>query len=210
MQLFLQPGRHVRGNSLYNQFERFCHAYMASNKEDKGISRIDSGSTHGWFVRSYRNGKTYSKLFSDRKCGGKEQAYALAKSHREQLAEQVSAMPKEPSKRRVVRSDSRNKTGELGVSYTVKKGPNGTKHECYSVSWRPEPGVQKCTSFSIKKYGKEEAFKLAVEHRRKVMREIHGENFQNLQSRIGKAESKPPPLASPPMEPEDDDNPFQI
>lgn len=183
---------------------------MASNKEDKGISRIDSGSTHGWFVRSYRNGKTYSKLFSDRKCGGKEQAYALAKSHRKQLAEQVSAMPKEPSKRRVVTSDSRNKTGELGVSYTVKKGPNGTKHECYSVSWRPKPGVQKCTSFSIKKYGKEEAFKMAVEHRRKVMREIHGENFQNLNSRIEKAEPKPPPLTSRPLEPEDDDDPFQI
>lgn len=47
---------------------------MARSKANKGISRIDSGSTHGWFVRGYRNGKTYSKLFSDRKCGGKGKA----------------------------------------------------------------------------------------------------------------------------------------
>jgi len=37
--------------------------------------------------------------------------------------------------------------------------------------------VQKCTSFSIKKYGEKKAFKLAVEHRRKMMRDIHGPTF---------------------------------
>ena len=43
---------------------------MAKRKEEddmKGISRIDSNGTHGWFVRVYRNGKTYSKLYSDKK-----------------------------------------------------------------------------------------------------------------------------------------------
>lgn len=150
---------------------------MARSKAKKGISRIDSGSTHGWFVRGYRNGTTYSKLFSDRKCGGKGKAQKLARDYRDELAEQIEAIPKRPRARRIVTSDARNTTGELGVSRTTKLGPNGTKHECYSVSWRPEPGVQKCTSFSIKKYGEKKAFKLAVAHRRKMMREIHGPNF---------------------------------
>jgi len=51
----------------------------------KGISRIDSGSTHGWFVRGYRNGTTYSKLFSDRKLGGKGKAKKMAQEYRDQL-----------------------------------------------------------------------------------------------------------------------------
>lgn len=60
----------------------------------KGISRIDSGSTHGWFVRAYRNGKTYSKLFSDRKCGGKGKALKLAKEHRDELQAKLEKIAK--------------------------------------------------------------------------------------------------------------------
>lgn len=151
--------------------------YMKQSKANKGISRIDSGSTHGWFVRGYRNGKIYSKLFSDRKIGGKAKALTMAQAFRDKLNEKIESIPKKPSKRRLVLSDSRNKSGELGVSRTTKKGPNGTLHDCYSVSWRPEPGVQKCTSFSIRKYGEKKAFKLAVEHRRKMMRKIHGPTY---------------------------------
>ena len=150
---------------------------MARSKANKGISRIDSGSTHGWFVRGYRNGKTYSRLFSDRKSGGKGKAENLAKSYRNELNHELESIQKKPRQRRIVVSDSHNTSGELGVSRTIKMGPNGTKHECFSVSWRPEPGVQKCTSFSIKKYGEKKAFKLAVEHRRNMMREVHGPNF---------------------------------
>ena len=147
---------------------------MKQSKANKGISRIDSGSTHGWFVRGYRNGKIYSRLFSDRKSGGKTKALKLAQVFRDELNDKLESIPKKPRKQRIVVSDSRNKTGELGVSRTTKKGPNGTLHECYSVSWRPKPGVQKCTSFSIRKYGEKKALKLAVEHRRKMMRETHG------------------------------------
>jgi len=61
----------------------------------KGISRIDSGSTHGWFVRCYRNGKTFSKLYSDRKCGGKGKALQQAKDHRDALQERIDkSIPK--------------------------------------------------------------------------------------------------------------------
>ena len=84
-----------------------------------GISRIDSGSTHGWFVRGYRNGKTYSKLFSDRKIGGKAKALKMAKAYRDELNEELELIPKKPRRRRIVVSDSRNSTGELGVSRTV-------------------------------------------------------------------------------------------
>ncbi len=152
------------------------HKVMASGgtASDKGISRIDSGSTHGWFVRGYRNGRTWSRLFSDRKCGGREEALAAARAFRDRLHAELQAQPKAPRARRIVQRDARNTTGVLGVCRTVKKGPGGARYECYSVSWRPEPGKQKCTSYSIRKYGEERAFQLAVAHRQRVMREIHG------------------------------------
>jgi len=144
---------------------------------NKGISRIDSGSTHGWFVRGYKNGRTYSKLFSDMKCGGKRKAQQMAKEYRDQLHEELAAIPAKPRSRRIVYRDSRNTTGVLGVCKTRKISSNGTVNECYSVSWRPKPGIQKCTSFSIKKYGERKAFNLAVAHRKKMMREIHGSKY---------------------------------
>lgn len=141
------------------------------HKKEKGISRIDSGSTHGWFVRGYRNGKTFSRLFSDLKHGGTEAALDEARTFRASLYEDLEKIPAQPRARRVVTRDSRNTTGVIGVCRTTKTGPNGTKHACFSVSWRPERGVQKCTSFSIRKYGEEKAFQLAVAHRKKMMQE---------------------------------------
>lgn len=143
----------------------------------KGISRIDSGSTHGWFVRAYRNNKTYSKLLSDSKFGSKESALKEAIKIRDQFITQLAKIKKKPSKRRVVKRDCRNVTGELGVSRTSKKAHNGQYYESFTVSWRPKPGVQKSTSFSIRKYGEEKALQLAIEHRRQMMKKIHGVNF---------------------------------
>lgn len=144
------------------------------SKKEKGISRIDSGSTHGWFVRGYRNGRTFSRLFSDMKSGGREESYKLAVEFRDILYEKIEEIPKKPRSRRVVLRDARNSTGVLGVCRTTKKSPNGNLNECYSVSWRPEPGKQKCTSFSIRKYGEKKAFQLAVAHRKKMLKEIYG------------------------------------
>ena len=151
---------------------------MATKKE-KGISRIDSGSTHGWFVRGYRNGKTWSRLFSDMKCGGRRKALEAALSFRDELHGKLDQIPTQPRARRIVTRDARNASGVLGVCRTAKKSPNGTVNEVFSVSWRPAPGIQKCTSFSIRKYGEKKAFQLAVAHRKRMLREIYGPTVIN-------------------------------
>jgi len=165
---------------------RAINTHMAKrDKRNKGISRIDSGSTHGWFVRGYKNGKTYSKLFSDLKCGGKRKAQQGARQYRDELYEKLAQIPNKPRGRRIVYRDSRNTTGVLGVCRTAKRSANGRVNECYSVSWRPEPGVQKCTSFSIKKYGEKKGFQLAVAHRRKMLRQIYGPGiFRKMAARL--------------------------
>ena len=60
-----------------------------------------------------------------------------------------------------IRSD--NKTGIVGVTYST---PNGVEY--YVVSWR-EDGKRVNRAFSIKKYGKEEAFRLACEAREEAV-----------------------------------------
>jgi hypothetical protein len=140
---------------------------MNTVQSQKGISRIETSSTLGWYVRVYRNKKTYSKFFSDTKYGGKDKALEMALFEKEELSKMISKIPKKPTKRRVVTKDKRNTTGVLGVSRTSKKASNGKSYDCYTVSWRPEPKVQKSTSFSIKKYGEEKALEMAIQLRRK-------------------------------------------
>lgn len=78
------------------------HIKIMAKKDikNKGISRIDSGSTHGWFVRGYRNGKTYSKLFSDLKLGGKKKAMDQARDYRDNLLKELEKIPAAPRGRR--------------------------------------------------------------------------------------------------------------
>lgn len=139
---------------------------MNGNQSLKGISRIEASSTFGWYVRVYRNKKTYSKFLSDSKHGGKEKALAMAIREKEAMNKMIGQIPKKPTKRRVVTKDKRNITGVLGVSRTSKKASNGKSYECYTVSWRPKPKLQKSTSFSIKKYGEEKALQMAIQLRK--------------------------------------------
>ena len=65
----------------------------------------------------------------------------------------------------------------MGVSRTYKRDRRGVRHEVYAVSWNPEPGVARGTSFSIKRYGEEEAFRLACTLRWEKMKEIYGDRY---------------------------------
>ncbi|ACF14765.1 cytidine deaminase [Chloroherpeton thalassium ATCC 35110] len=63
---------------------------MTQEKKYRGITRIDSHDTHGWFVRAYKAGKTTSKLFSDAVYGGKEIALKEAITFREELVKKLN------------------------------------------------------------------------------------------------------------------------
>lgn len=149
------------------------------SKKEKGISRIDSATTRGWLVRGYKNGKRYSKLFSDKKLGDTEKALDAAKVYRDQLVEKLESIPSKPRAKKIVLRDSRNSTGVIGVSRLSKKGKNGNVIEFYSVTWRPAPCQQKCTSFSIRKYGPDLAFKKAVTYRYEMLKSAHGPKIAN-------------------------------
>lgn len=139
------------------------------SKKLSGISRIDSGATHGWFVRAYRNGKTYSKFYSDLKNKGKNKALNLALAYRDELKARLG--PPLP-KARVMKQNSSNTSGVIGVSRTKRRSATGKIVEYFTVSWRPEPNIAKNKSFSVGTIGEEKAFELAVKFRKAKEKEI--------------------------------------
>ncbi len=152
-----------------------------SHQKVRGISRIDSQNTHGWFVRVYNETVTYSKLFSDKKFGGQANAFDKAVAFRNALYNEVG---KQFPTRRVVRKDKRNKTGVIGVCRTRKRNASGSYNEFFSVSWSPEYGSHKCRMFSISKYGEEEAFRRACELREQVEKQIHGHSWVERPTKV--------------------------
>lgn len=61
-----------------------------------------------------------------------------------------------------------NNTGVKGVKYREYK-----YSKVYICSWIDEDKVQRCKSFTIGKYTEEEAFRLACEHRKKIVEELN-------------------------------------
>lgn len=148
----------------------------------KGISRIESKSNgYGWYVRTYLNGKTYSKFYADSKYGGKERALKIAKKAKKLAEEQLKPWRKRRSERRrmLVKKTRRNKTGVVGISRTKKTMRSGNTYEYFVVNW-VENRKPRSTSISIHKYGEDEAFKRAVRLRDEKMRMIHGKRYEEI------------------------------
>lgn len=122
----------------------------------KDISRIDqeSNRSHGWYVRLRFLGKTYSKFFADRKCGGKNSSLLAAIAWRDDTEKKLG----KPRTDRHVVTVSNTKSGVVGVRLNEKLGR-------YEVSWVNIEGKQGKTSVSIAKHGKKGAFKRACKIR---------------------------------------------
>ncbi len=139
----------------------------------KGIVRIDTGATHGFQVRVGHNKKRFTKLFSDRKCGGRESAFSRAVAYREKLVAKIDALP-ENAPRRVLRNYA---SGPIGVHRTFVRGSSGKKYEIYCAAWNPEPGVHRVKAFSLNKFGEHRAFEMACKLRFEMMKAIHGDRY---------------------------------
>jgi hypothetical protein len=118
-------------------------------EKHKDIARIDQESkrTHGWYVRVRFLGRTHSKFFSDRKCGGRYSSLLSAISWRDKTEKKLGKV--RTNKHMVTVSNSG--TGVVGVRLNDKLNR-------YEVSWVTHQGKQGKTSVSISKHGKKAAF----------------------------------------------------
>lgn len=126
-------------------------------EKHKDIARIDQESkrTHGWYVRVRYLGKTHSKFFSDKKCGGRYSSLLSAISWRDKTEKKLGKV--RTNKHMVTVSNSG--TGVVGVRLNEKLNR-------YEVSWVTDLGKQGKTSVSINKHGKRAAFEKACQIRK--------------------------------------------
>lgn len=118
-------------------------------KKHKDITRVgqESKRSHGWYVRLRFQGKTQSKLFSDKRNGGKHTALEAAISWRNETEKRLG---KTRTDKHIV-TFANSGTGVVGVRLNEK-------YNRYEICWVTPEGRQGKTSVSIRKYGKEAAF----------------------------------------------------
>lgn len=121
-------------------------------EKHKDIARIDQEEkrTHGWYVRVRFQGKTHSKFFSDKKCGGRYSSLLAALAWRDATE---ASLGKTRTDKHIV-TVSNTDTGVVGVRFNEKLNR-------YEVSWVNALGKQGKTSVSIAKHGKKKAFEKA-------------------------------------------------
>lgn len=147
------------------------------------LSRIDNPTSHGWTVRISRGEEKIIKFFSDNKFGGKRLSQAAARNFRDETLGRLTKQGKLPRAKKMVVRQKRNKTGVIGISKVFKKRPDGRLAPYYSITWHPQPGVQRGTSISIEKYGEEKAWKKAQAIRnRQLMRRFGSGVFRKMKA----------------------------
>ncbi|QDT12162.1 AP2 domain protein [Planctomycetes bacterium K23_9] len=133
---------------------------------NRNITRINRQSTGGYLVRITRKGKLRSKYFADVD-GGKRKALQEARLYRDELE---SKMRGYSSKQLAKKERADNTSGYPGVRKATEADPRWPSNPCYNywiAQWSPSKGVRRTRRFSVEKYGEEEAFRLAVQARKR-------------------------------------------
>ena len=143
---------------------------MARKNPRRNISRIDmfstSGKSHGgWEVRIQRRGKKYEKFFADGQHGGRRAAIQAAKVYRDELEAKLRPY----SVKELARSPSvRNNSGVVGVRRALQVEETDDYIYTYTfwiAQWTDGKGKRKTRSFSVDKYGEDEAHRRAIQAR---------------------------------------------
>lgn len=147
----------------------------------KSITRMDYKKNKGWYVRVKFKGEEHRKYFSDKTWGGIETALEAAIQWRNEKEEELG----KPRTERMLLSKANNDLGIVGVrrciSWTGATDKEGNKlpnyTPTYTVSWSPKPNVRKIRSFSVAKYGEDNARDMAIRLRKQKEMEIYGDTM---------------------------------
>jgi len=142
---------------------------------------MDYKKNTGWYVRVKFRGKEHRKYFGDTVWGGTEDALLEAIQWRDEKEIELG----KPRTERMVLSKPDSDFGITGVRRIMKwtgatdtdGNPKPNFTPVYAVTWSPIPGKRKNTSFSVEKYGEDEAKKKAVMFRKQKEKEIYGESM---------------------------------
>ncbi|MEJ2053823.1 MAG: hypothetical protein P8X42_07890 [Calditrichaceae bacterium] len=145
-------------------------------KMHKGISRIDSKNTHGWYVRIYANGGVFvSKLFSDRLHGGKQHALkdAIAfRDHNQMVADLKNKNLRGKNKRPFYKNPPKNNTsGIVGVN-EINSISGGKKVHYFQATWSENGKARSKKFYVTPDRTVDQARSQAIQHRNAMVQEL--------------------------------------
>jgi hypothetical protein len=152
-------------------------------KKHKGISRIDSKNTHGWYVRIYANGGVFlSKLFSDRLHGGKQPALkdAIAfRDHNQMVADLKKKEMRGKSKRPFYNKPPKNNTsGVVGVNEIISTS-SGKKVHYFQATWSENGKPRSKKYYITPNRTVEQAREAAIRHRQAMVNRLEENWLKN-------------------------------
>lgn len=127
-------------------------------------------SANGWLARYTREGVTFNQLFTDSKFGGEDESFEAAKKWHEEIREIFPPMSRRDFMRQKKATNTSGYVGAFKTTKTVKK-PNGLEYtyDIWIATWIDDNGKKKSKQFSIQMYGDEEAKRLAIAYREKML-----------------------------------------
>lgn len=134
-------------------------------KRARLIRRYEHNHFSGWVVAAKRRGRRWVKYFSDRPAG-RWDALRRAREYRQRLVAHL------PRATKVKRTYARNTTGEIGVALIKDRTRAGTVIWRYVAQWPTRHSGRAKATFSVARYGKREARRLAVDARREGLAEF--------------------------------------
>ncbi|MDY0013192.1 MAG: AP2 domain-containing protein [Rhodocyclaceae bacterium] len=154
--------------------------------------------THGWLVTIQRRGVIYRKHFSDGVLGGKAKSFAAAKAYRDEVVAQHPPLSMQEYSSIVKRN---NRSGVVGVcrycATETRDLPEEKQRWFWVASWPLPDGRRKRVKFSIKKFGDQGAFDLALQARSDALKKLHGDFDPGaVRRRRGRKRSPAPELAA--------------
>ncbi len=138
---------------------------MAKLRNCRNVLRYEHHHFRGWVVALKRGGKVLDVQYFKDGRGGPEASRRRAIRYRDQAVRRLPPPVKLKSRY------SRNTTGVIGVSLTKQRTRAGNLVSYYAATWREE-GRQRKRVFSLSKYGKQQAFGLAVDARREAVERV--------------------------------------
>ena len=131
-------------------------------RHERLIRRKDENYFHGWVVAFKRGDLRESRYFSDQP-HGRAESLRQAKAFRDRREQQL------PPPTKLKRTYVLNTTGVVGVSLSNNRTRKGTLIARYIARFPRPDGSDGKASYSVHKYGKAGAFRLAVAARRKAI-----------------------------------------
>ncbi len=137
---------------------------------DYAITRRDDASATGWWVRLFRPGErkaAVTKLFSDSVNGGYGAARVAARAWRDTQMAALGLVQRKRDGNGHFVACSRNTSGKLGVRLCHDHNPDGSICRVYWEAKFMVDGKQRGRVYSVRKYGYEGAWRLAVAERKR-------------------------------------------